>query len=429
MLLCFLLSQKYKQTDVYGYFWVGLALRLFGGVMLYIYQRYIYGWGDMFVYYQGIKEYHQALYEYPLDWLQSLTKVGGEYSAAMQKICVDEVHLTSEEALTIQFGSILGITSFDSFTSTSLWFSLFSYFGSWRLYFVFRDRYPTMNKTLAIPFLFIPSCFFWGTCITKDAIALGAFGLFFHSFYFLFFKRRFRIGTLFWLVLSTYLVAVIKGYILVLFFPALFFLIFFNAFGQIKSRMLKFFSLPIIFLLILLTINFGYNYLSNSEVFNQYVNEQTTEKIKGQYQYLAKQTEARSSYDLGEFEPTIPGILSIVPKSIIITLYRPYLFEINSPPLLLAGIESLIALLLTLYVVFKVGLFKFIRALFSDNYLLFCLIFILSYSSIVGITSGNFGSLMRYKIPIMPYYFTILSVIYYTQKIKSKPAQAVIAEE
>lgn len=420
--LCLWLSRRYKPGDLYRYFWIGLGLRLIGGLFHFLYHRFVYQGGDTFNYYLGITEYHEAMIQHPIDWLRSLFLSGDNYPESIKQICKFEMHYATEEALTIKVGSILGIFGLNSFLSIGLWFSLFSFFGSWRMYLVFKDKYPDIGNALIIPFLLVPSCFFWGSSISKDALTLGAFGLFFHAFYFIFFKKQFKVSLFIWLLLSTYIVAMIKGYILVLFFPALLFLSYFILLNNIQQRLLKLLIIPISLLLLSFVANSSLNWLSNSDVFNQYVNDQTTESIKNQYEYLSKQTEARSSYDLGDFEPTPDGVLKVMPKAINVTLYRPYLGEINSVALLISGVESLLTILLTFWVIMKTGVLRFFKLLFSDAYLLFCLLFVLLFSSIVGITSGNFGSLMRYKIPIMPFYFIILVIIYYRRKnINNRP--------
>jgi hypothetical protein len=54
--------------------------------------------------------------------------------------------------------------------------------------------------------------------------------------------------------------------------------------------------------------------------------------------------------------------------------------------------------------------------MFKDNLLIFCIVFALIFSLAVGITSGNFGTLMRYKIPMMPFYYSALAIIYIKAK-------------
>jgi hypothetical protein len=130
------------------------------------------------------------------------------------------------------------------------------------------------------------------------------------------------------------------------------------------------------------------------------------------YVYLTQEGFAESRYTLGEFDASAGGILKLVPAGINVTLFRPYLWEANKPVTLIAALESLITLILTLYIVLKVGVFNVFRKINNHPIILFCIFFAIIFSLSVGITSGNFGTLMRYKIPMMPFYFTALVLIY-----------------
>ena len=48
--------------------------------------------------------------------------------------------------------------------------------------------------------------------------------------------------------------------------------------------------------------------------------------------------------------------------------------------------------------------------------LVFSVFFSLFFSFSVGLTTSNFGSLVRYKIPAIPFYVASLFIIHYTYK-------------
>jgi len=121
-----------------------------------------------------------------------------------------------------------------------------------------------------------------------------------------------------------------------------------------------------------------------------------------------------SGYSLGELDGTWQSMLSLAPGGINVALFRPYLWEVRNPLMLLSALESLITLFFTLYVLFGVGL-KFPRYLKSE--VIFCFVFVLIFAFGVGISSYNFGTLSRYKIPLLPYYFSALALIYSQWKV------------
>jgi hypothetical protein len=137
------------------------------------------------------------------------------------------------------------------------------------------------------------------------------------------------------------------------------------------------------------------------------------ESARTTYVYLTMEGFAESRYSLGEFEPSINGVLKLAPAGMNVTLFRPYFWEANKPITLIASMESLLTLLVTLYVIFKTGIMRTLKSILTNPVILFCVIFSMVFALSVGITSGNFGTLMRYKIPMMPFYFTALVLIYY----------------
>jgi hypothetical protein len=129
--------------------------------------------------------------------------------------------------------------------------------------------------------------------------------------------------------------------------------------------------------------------------------------------YNLQKTDAGSTYDIGTIDPSFTGILQKIPQAINVSLFRPYLWEANNPVMLIAAIESLILFLVSIYVFFKVGIFKSLRLIISNNLILFCFVFSLIFSFAVGLTSTNFGTLVRYKIPAIPFYMIGISLIYF----------------
>ena len=53
---------------------------------------------------------------------------------------------------------------------------------------------------------------------------------------------------------------------------------------------------------------------------------------------------------------------------------------------------------------------------------LYCFLFSVIFSLFVGATTLNFGSLVRYKIPGLPFYvISLYLILYFNNKLKNKP--------
>ena len=117
---------------------------------------------------------------------------------------------------------------------------------------------------------------------------------------------------------------------------------------------------------------------------------------------------AGSRYDLGDLDGTIPGMLRLAPSAINVSLFRPYLWEINNPLMLIASLESSILLILTMIVLMRAV--RVLPRLANSPMVLFAFTFSMIFAFAVGISTYNFGTLFRYKIPLMPFYGILLVI-------------------
>ena len=129
-------------------------------------------------------------------------------------------------------------------------------------------------------------------------------------------------------------------------------------------------------------------------------------------------TTGGSAYTLGEIEYSATGVLSKVPAALNVTFFRPYPWEIRNATMALAAVESIILLILFLYFLFYRGI-KSIRFALNDPLFGFTIMFCFILGFAAGFTSYNFGALVRYKMPIMPFAFFMLI---YVAQLKWKRA-------
>jgi hypothetical protein len=136
-----------------------------------------------------------------------------------------------------------------------------------------------------------------------------------------------------------------------------------------------------------------------------------------------------SSYSLGEYEPTPIGILKKFPAAVNVTLFRPYIWESNTFMQLLAALESQLLLVFMIYVLLKVGIRKFFIRINDDSFLVLMLSFSLIFAFGVGFSAYNFGALARYKIPCIPFFVSLLVIIYQeAQREKSESYRNYVTE-
>jgi hypothetical protein len=66
---------------------------------------------------------------------------------------------------------------------------------------------------------------------------------------------------------------------------------------------------------------------------------------------------------------------------------------------------------LTLFTLIKAGVVRFFGSILFDPAIQFCFFFSMLFALFVGATTLNFGTLVRYKIPCMPFYIIAMFLI------------------
>lgn len=80
-------------------------------------------------------------------------------------------------------------------------------------------------------------------------------------------------------------------------------------------------------------------------------------------------------------------------------------------------------MLLTIYTIFRVGLRRIVSTIIKKPIVMYCLLYSLMFSLFVGATTLNFGTLVRYKIPGLPFYvIAMFLLLYFNRKPKKLPA-------
>ena len=111
-------------------------------------------------------------------------------------------------------------------------------------------------------------------------------------------------------------------------------------------------------------------------------------------------------------------MLRKAPVAIFAGLFRPTLLDVRNPVMAISALENTALMLFLLYILFRVGPLGFAGHVFSRPMILFSFVFAIFFSFAVGLTTSNFGSLVRYKIPALPFFLASLYMIRYNQQRK-----------
>ncbi|MEM9982441.1 MAG: hypothetical protein AAF734_08090, partial [Bacteroidota bacterium] len=318
----------------------------------------------------------------------------------------------------VKIAGVLSLFTFHTYSVTALLFAAFCFGGVWAIYNVFVDLYPPLYRPLAIAILFVPSVFFWGSGLLKDTITLGCLGYAFNAFYFGLIKRRqlVRNGIIFLICLL--IIKAVKVYILLCFIPAVSLWLFLQDRTKMKKGAARTLMLP---LALLLALPIGYVAVQKITEGTRYSLDQianTTQVTAEWLQYMSEYDQG-SGYSLGEFDGSMQSVITKLPQGIWVSLFRPYLWEAHNVVMLLSAFESLILLLLTIKVLFEVR-FRIIKPLLEHPVIAFCFLFAIVLAFGVGVSSSNFGTLSRYRVPLLPFYLAGLYLLRFQVKRSRK---------
>lgn len=419
LIIIYLLAYRFRRqiddNDQKIFFIPALTVKITGAIMLGLIYQFYYGGGDTFNFVQlGTIHLYDAFFNAPSKFFGLLIS-DGQDAAKLYPYSSRIYHFSDPSSfLIIKLASIAGIFSLHSYAVMAISFALFSFSGSWAVYRTVCRIYPfaPFKKKAAWAIFFIPSVFFWGSGLLKDSITFGAVGWLFYAFTNLFIFRQRQLSSFFILVFSILLIKTIKIYILMCLIPALIIWLFFHFDYKIKSSLIKIFSKPLLAMLAILFSYFAAHYISMDS--NRYSFENLSGTAKTTYDYLTymSKIEGGSYYSLGEIDGSPQSFISKAPAAINVTLFRPYLWESGNPIMLLSALESLSFMIFTLLAFYNTGFLKSIHIIQKDPFLIFAITFSFAFAFAVGISTANFGTLVRYKIPILPFYLLFLALLY-----------------
>lgn len=409
---CTLFISKKKNPIYQKYFLNALAVRIASAVVMALIFQYYYKGGDTLAYFTYTQRIRSILFDSPHDFFSLMTAPTDDYFLLDKVFGLGaQFYMDHSSNLLIRITVLLSYLLFNTYILISFTYTIFCFYGCWKIFTLFQELYPHLEKEFALACLYLPSVCFWGTGIMKDPISLGALGLITYHAYMLFFKKTKVLGRLLVIIFCFWLLKGIKFYILLAFLPAYVFWIIFRYKESVRNSLFKTLIGPAFFIFAVLGggfILYKIAALSQRYSFESIIR---TAKDTQNWLYYSSQLQGGSAYSLGDIDFSLSGIIQVIPKSINVALFRPYLWEAKKPILLPAAIEGIVSLFFTIRLLYKTGFIRFFKLVMTNAEAQFCLIFSLLFAFAVGFTSYNFGALVRYKIPMMPFYYIALFIL------------------
>jgi len=414
---CWRFRSRYCDIHTRRYFLPALLLKISGAIILGFIYQYYYGGGDTFSYHtHGSRIIWEALWRDPVTGIKLFFANGIHQS--------DFYHYSSriwnfrdlQSYWVIRVAVLFDLITFGTYSGTAVLFAVVSFSGSWALFQTFYSRFPQWHLPLAISIFFVPSVVIWSSGILKDTLTMAAIGWTIYCFDRLLIQKKVSLKLILVSVIAIILIYHIKIFILLVLVPSLIVWYFTENITRIKRMALRILIAPLIFAICTLFVYLAINNVTRND------RKYALDKISKTAQVTAYDIrywtgkDAGSGYSLGELDGSISSLIRIAPKGLMVTYFRPYLWEVRNPLMLLSSLEGIIFLMLVIFALVKSRISGLFKAFKREPIVIFSVLFSVGYAIAVGVSTYNFGSLSRYKVPCIPFLLLALAIILFYSK-------------
>lgn len=419
-------NRVFKNSPILPWIFPTLSLKILGSFSITLIYIYYYKGGDTCLYYNEAKLITQQILLSPLDGIKLLfyTPNSQGFSEAANFFKYFNYAQSPETLIVLKITAIVNLFSFNSFLISSV---LFGYVSFWCILLLANEiilSNRNYTKPVMIAFFLIPNNIIWNSGILKDTICFASFCILHAALTRLVIKKEWGVKWILLMLIGFYFLSTIRIFIIALYIPCFMFYFTLKKKELIEYQLLRILLPPFILAVSLTGAWFLYDKISSNS--KKYSIDQLLETAKTQRDYLlyVSQQSQSSQYSLGDFDLTIGNLILKIPEAINVALYRPYLWESHNAITAFSALEASALLLVSLYVLYK-RKFSEISSLFkNDNQLIFYLIFSTIYLYATGISTYNFGSLIRYKVQGYVFFVMIILILYYYPKASLEDKKA-----
>lgn len=412
--------EKNSKIKLGKYFALSLLLRLISAIAFLVLIQEYFGRvdNDSFEYYLGGKSLNE---HYFVSFLNSINILIHDYEYIANKGFRIENYIGSARTHTqltfetsffiMKMSALFSMTICDSYFGLCLIMTSLAFLGTRQIFQVFFKLYPNLYKPLAIFILCFPSVCFWSSVISKEVFILLALGFLFNSSFQLINKNRITLNIII-ILFCSYILVLLKVFVLIVFLPAFVIWCGYNYSNQLKNFKIKitFYIMSsilsgfagIVFVSIVSKIPIIENHYFKKNIL------ETTLDIRSRYDEIG----ASNDYlEISDLESNLIEFIKLTPHAILMGLYRPYPWEATKWIHIPSAIENSFLVIWSLIISFGLIIRRKFFIFFTNPILLFCLFFSIVFAFIIGMGTANFGSLVRYKLPLLPFFLAALVIL------------------
>jgi hypothetical protein len=398
-------KNKYiKDKPEYSNFLPGLMIRIFGAIALGLVYFFYYDGGDTTNYHQTASAFANLLFDNQEDFWIGWLGDGKEHIFTFNEDTGYPVyrHRDHHSFFVVRLLIPIVMLSFHSYFACAILVAMVTYGGLWKLYQTFLQEFPELKKEFAIACLYVPSCVFWGSGLMKDSFTLSAVGWFTYGFYFFLIKKIYKPKYIIYMVIASFIILSIKPYIFFALLPGAIIWLSNNQIKKINHKFIRSLVAPIFIGAGIFGGYFALNQMGDS--LGLYKVDSVLDRAVIVQQDMKAEYYGGKTFDIGDFDASITGVISKAPSAIFAGIFRPAIWDVRNPVMAISSLENTYLLLLTIFLLFKLKFFGFFKMIRQNPMLLFAMLFSLFFAFSVGLTVANFGSLVRLRIPELPFF-------------------------
>lgn len=281
-------------------------------------------------------------------------------------------------------------------------FGFLSFLGKWALYVGLRAELPMLSpKLLAVAVLFVPSAVFWTSGLVKESFAVAGVGFAFFG------AQRIRKGLD---VLA--LVALLTGVVLTATFKP--YLLFPLALGArslfFAARSSRYPLLSPILGVVAVAVSIA-AVAALGKIMPEFAADKLVEQTAALRERFAEGGGGSNFNTLDVANKSTGGRLLLAPIALVTALARPLPFEAHNVTSFVTALETLAITILAIATVRRAGVRRVLATISEHRALMFCALFVLVGATAIGMATSNFGTLSRYRTPILPFYVALILAV------------------
>lgn len=404
---CVVLANRRLSPAVRGILWLSFAAHVFAAIVTVFLVYEVYdGRGDMETFLKVGARYADYIVADPRMWLGEFIKMLAHRPAILpfepNSGAGSTLAMTSLSAL-IQ--AVLGPSRY----GINILIATASFVGKLPLLLAFCEAFHArLHTRLALATLLLPSFVFWTGGFSKEAVAVCGLGVLFWGTWRILSRRSPLRGALA-VALGVLPIAMVKAYILFSFALAAALWFWFSQPGkrpQVQGlRAVQVVARSVFAVLVASGLVIGLGEVFPRFALNNLIDEMVT------LQSYSAAGRGGSTIQIGPNSNSIAAQVVSAPLALFTALYRPLLFDVRNPMMLVNAIEATVLLLLSGLVFYRRGVVGTVRAITGSPELAFFAAFTLIFALAVGLSSTNLGTLSRYRAPMMPFFTGLLVIL------------------